>query len=155
MKIIINNEQTNNKELYYEEGFWTGKRTIIYDGVRLTKIKRNLFEYKNGETTEQVEVVGNQIVGITIKMLGKEIEVARKLAWYEIVMAVLVFIPCVLFGAIGGAIGGALGCTNIVIIRNVKKLYMQVIISTMFMIVSLLLSYIIAVLIFKAISPLF
>ena len=155
MKVVVNNEQTNNKELYYEENLWTGKRTIVYDGVTLTKVKRNLFEYKNGETTEQVEVIGNQLLGITIKMLGKEIEVARKLAWYEIVMAVLVFAPCILFGAIGGAIGGALGFTNIVIIRNVKKIYLQIIISIMFMLIGLLMSYVIAVLVLKAISPLF
>ena len=49
MKIVINNEQTKNKELYYEEGFWTGKRTITYNGILLKKIKMNLYEYNDGE----------------------------------------------------------------------------------------------------------
>ena len=49
MKIILNNKQTKNKELYYEENFWTGKKTIKYNGVILTKIKRNLYEYKDGD----------------------------------------------------------------------------------------------------------
>ena len=46
MKVTVNNEQTNFKDLYYEEGFWSGKRNLVYDGVPLTKIKRNIYEYK-------------------------------------------------------------------------------------------------------------
>lgn len=149
MKVIINNEQTKNKELYYEEGFWTGKRTIKYKGTSLTKIKRNLYEYKDGETTENFEIKGNQLTGVTIKMFGNVVEVARKLTWYEIVMSLMVFIPCILFGAIGGAFGGGLGFTNLTIIRNVEKWWLKLIISLQFAIVALLMSYIFAYLILK------
>lgn len=149
MKITINNEQTKNKELYYEENFWTGKKTIKYNGVILTKVKRNLYEYKDGDISEQFEVKGNQLVGITINLFGETIEVARKLTWYEIVMSILVFVPCILFGAIGGAIGGAFGFTNLTIIRNVDKWWLKLIISIQFTIIGLLLSYIFAFLILK------
>ena len=155
MKITINNEQTNNKDLFFEETFWTGKRTIIYDGVELKKIKFNLYEYNDGITTYQFLIKGNQFFGLTITMFGKEVEITRKLFWYEITMAVIVFAPCVLFGAIGGAIGGALGFTNLTIIRNTEKIYLKIIFSGLFMALSLLLSYVIAVLVFKAMSPLF
>lgn len=153
MKITINNEQTNNKVLEFEESFWTGKRSIIYDGVTLTKIKRNLYEYKQDDVVEQFQIKGNQMIGIIINMFGQEVEILRKLTWYEIVMAVLVLAPCVLFGAIGGAIGGALGFTNLVIIRQVDKIYLKVIISIQFMIVGLLLSYIIACMVLKMLMP--
>lgn len=149
MKIILNNEQTKNKELYYEEGFWTGKKTIKYNGISLTKIKRNLYEYKDCENTEQFEVKGNQLIGVTIKMFGNVVEVTRKLTWYEIVMSLMVFIPCILFGAIGGAFGGGLGFTNLTIIRNVEKWWLKLIISLQFAIVALLMSYIFAYLILK------
>lgn len=149
MKIILNNGQTKNKELCYEEGFWTGKRTIAYNGVSLTKIKRNIYEYKDGETLEQFEIKGNQLIGVTIKMFGNDVEVARKLTWYEIVMSLMVFIPCILFGAIGGAFGGGLGFTNLTIIRNVDKWWLKLIISLQFAIIALLLSYIFAYLILK------
>lgn len=149
MKIILNNEQTKNKELYYEEGFWTGKRTIKYNGISLTKIKRNLYKYQDGENTEQFEVKGNQLIGISIKMFGNIVEVTRKLTWYEIVMSLIVFIPCILFGAIGGAFGGGLGFTNLTIIRNVDKWWLKLIISLQFAIVALLMSYIFAYLILK------
>ena len=149
MKAIINNEQTKNNELYYEEGFWTGKRTIKYNGISLTKIKRNMYEYKDGENKNQFEVKGNQLIGVTIKMFGNNVEVARKLTWYEIVMSLMVFIPCILFGAIGGAFGGGLGFTNLTIIRNVDKWWLKLIISLQFAIIGLLISYIFAYLILK------
>ena len=153
MKVTINNEQTNNKVLAFEEGFWTGKRTIIYDGVILTKIKRNIYEYKKDDITEQLIVKGNQLMGITINMFGQTVEIARKLTWYEIVMAILVFAPCILFGAIGGAIGGALGFTNLIIIRQVDKVYVKIILSIQFLVIGLLLSYIIACMILKILIP--
>ena len=163
MKITISNEQTLNKELYYEEDFWTGKRTIKYNGIILLKNNKNLYEYKDGEITEQFEIKGNPLeeqvletvipylknIGITIKMFGNSIEVARKLTWYEIIMSILVFIPCILFGAIGGAFGGAFGFTNIIIIRNIDKWWLKLIISIQFTIISLLLSYIFAFLVLK------
>ena len=149
MKTTINNEQTKNKELYYEEGFWTGKRTITYNGVNLTKIKRNLYEYQDGENTEQFEIKGNQLMGVTITMFGNDVEVTRRLTWYEFVMSIFVFIPCVLFGAIGGAVGGLLGFTNLTIIRNVEKWWVKLIISIEFTAISLLLSYLLAFLVFK------
>lgn len=151
MKVVINNELTNNKELHYEEGFWTGKKTIIYDGVTLTKVKRNLFEYTDGVNTEQFEVKGNQLAGITIKMLGNEVEIARKLRWYEIVLAIVVFAPCVLFGAIGGVIGGLLGFTNLVVIRTIERWWLKLIISVQFTAIGLLASYLIAYLLLNAI----
>ena len=149
MQITINNEQTKNKELYYEENFWTGKKTIKYNGVILTKIKRNLYEYKDGDISEQFEVKGNQLVGISINMLGENIELTRKLTWYEIVMSILVFVPCILFGAIGGLFGGAFGFTNLTIIRNIDKWWLKLIISIQFTVIGLLLSYIFAFLILK------
>ena len=152
MKIIVNNEQTKNKELCYEEGFWTGKRTIKYDGVILTKIKRNLYEYKNGESVEQFEVKGNQFYGITITMFGNNVEIVRRLTWYEIIMSVVVFVPGVLFGAVGGVIGALIGITNLIVIRKVNKWWLQLIISLVFTAVCLVLSYVVALLLLKAIS---
>lgn len=152
MKIIVNNEQTKNKELCYEEGFWTGKRTIKYDGVTLTKIKRNLYEYKNGESVEQFEVKGNQFYGITITMFGNNVEIVRRLTWYEIVMSVVVFVPGILFGAVGGVIGALIGITNLIVIRKVNKWWLQLIISLVFTAVCLVLSYVVALLLLKAIS---
>ncbi len=149
MKVSIKNEQTKNKILEYEENFWTGKKTITYDGKILTKIKRNLYELKTDVNAEKIEVKGNQLIGVTILMFNNQIEICRKLFWHEILLGIIVFIPCVLFGAIGGAIGGALGFTNLTIIKNIDKVLWKIVISVEFAIVSVLLSYLFAVIIFK------
>ena len=66
-------------------------------------------------------------------------------------MSLLVIIPCLFCGAIGGAIGGALGFTNVVTIRQIDKWYLKVIISIQFLAIALLLSYIVACMIFKVV----
>lgn len=152
MKAIINNENTKNKTLIYQEGFWTGKRTISYDGTPLTKVKRNIYEYKKDEVAENFEIKGNQLVGVTINMFGNNVEVSRKLTWYEIVLSVLVFLPCILFGAVGGAVGGVLGFTNVMVIRSINKIWGKIIVSIEFIAISLLLSYVLAVLVFNALT---
>jgi len=158
MKVTINNEQTNNKVLEFEESFWTGKRTIIYDGVVLTKIKRNIYEYRKDDIVEQFVVKGNQLIGVTINMFGQTVEILRKLLWYEIVLSLSIFVSCLIFGIVAknviasafvGGIGGGLAFTNAIIIRQIDKWYLKVIISIQILTISLLLSYIVAGMLFK------
>ncbi|MBQ8522923.1 MAG: hypothetical protein IJ458_04640 [Clostridia bacterium] len=160
MKVTINNEQTNNKVLEFEESFWTGKRTIVYDGVILTKIKRSVYEYKKDDVVEKFTIKGNQLIGITINAFGQTIEVARKLTWYEIVLSLSILVACLTFGIINksviagafvGGIGGGLAFTNAMIVRQIDKWYLKVIISIEILVTALLLSYIVAGMIFKAI----
>ena len=150
MKVVIDNEQTKNKPFTYEESFWTGKKTIHYDGVMLNKVQKNVYEYKKGGAAEKFEIKGNQLIGVNASMFGGNVEILRKLTWYEILLSFLVLIPpCVLFGAIGGLFGGALGFTNIMLIRQIDKVYLKVIISVEFIAVTLLASYVVACMIFK------
>jgi len=149
MKVTINNKLTKNKTLEYEESLWTGKKTITYDGVVLNRIKSGTYEFKKNNIVENFVVKGNQLFGSKIIMFGNEIEIVRKLNWYEILLSILVFIPLIFFGAIGGAFGGALGITNLIIIKQVEKWYFKVIISIQFILIALLLSYILACMILK------
>ena len=153
MKITINNEQTKNKTLEFNVNFWTGKAALIYDGIQLTKIKRNIFEYKLENESFLFEIKGNQLTGINLIMFGNQIEIERKLTWYEIALSILVIIPCFLFGAVGGAIGGGLGFTNMMIIKKINKLHFKILVSVEFCVLGFLLSYIFASLILKIIFP--
>ena len=153
MKITINNEKTLNKTLEYEENFWTGKRTIKYDGINLTKKKYNLYEYKNEDKVEEFKIKGNQLVGASITMFNNEIMLERKLYWYEIDLSVLVFLPCILFGLVGGIFGGLLGATNLVLMKQFDKWYLKDITSVLLLAIGLCLSYIFAVLIFNITFP--
>ncbi len=153
MKIELNNVKTLNKPLEFEENFWTGRRSIKYNGIPLKKIKNSLFEYQDGEKVEQFRIKGNQFIGMIITMFNNEIELERKLTWYEIVLSILVFLPCFLFGLVGGICGGILGFTNLVIIRQLNKWYLKVIVSILFLTIGMLLSYVIAVLVLNIVFP--
>lgn len=155
MKTVINNEKTKNKELYFEENFWTGKKHIIYDGVPLTKIRFNQYEYKTDETVETFLVKENAYSGIVVYMFGEQVEVVRKLVWYELALSLLVFLSCALFGAIGGGIGGFLFCENVILIRKIDKLWLKILISLEIAILGVLLSYILAIMIFRSFTFLF
>ena len=158
MKVTVNNEQTNNKTLEFEESFWTGKRTIIYDGVTLTKIKRNIYEYRKDDIVEQFTIKGNQLIGITVNAFGQTIEVERKLTWHEITLSLAIFTACLILGIVAksvlasafvGGIGGGLAFTNAIIVRQIDKWYLKVIISIEILTIALLLGYIVAGMIFK------
>ncbi len=163
MKIVLNNEKTKNKDLVFYENFWTGKRQISYDGVELTKVAKNLFQYKNGETVEEFEVKGSILYCIVIKMFGQEIELARKFTWWEIALSVLPFVACLIFcfmsvhgsvwlcilsGALCGAFGGVLSYFLTYLLRQVDKIYFKIIFAVLLFFASFLISYIISVLIF-------
>ena len=163
MKIVINNEKTKNKELIYYENFWTGNRKICYDGTMLTKLTKNLFQYNNGEVTERFEIKGNVSYCLILKMFGQEIELVRKLAWWEIMLSVLPFVACLIFcfmsvqgsvlisalnGALCGAFGGGLSYFSSYLMRKVDKIYFKIIFAVLLFLVSLLISYIFSVLIF-------
>lgn len=151
MKITINNEKTLNKTLEYEESFWTSKRVITYDGINLKKLKYGLYEYRDGDIVECFKIEGNQILGIKINMFNNDIVLERSLTWYEIVLSLLVFVPCILFGLVGGIVGGLLGAANLILIRQLEKWYLKVIVSILLLAIGMLLSFIFAVHIFKII----
>ncbi|MBQ9790023.1 MAG: hypothetical protein IJW24_00300 [Clostridia bacterium] len=161
MKITINNEKTKNKNLDYEETFWLGKRTIVYDNTLLTKYKGNLYEYKKDGKGQLFQIKGNQVFGVSINMFDNWVEISRKITWYEVLLALLAFFPAIMFGiwggvwpaAICGGIGGGLFFTSLTIIRNIDKLFVKIIVAIEFMLIALLMFYIITFLIFKTVLP--
>ena len=169
MLITINNEQTKFKDLVYAENIWTGKRTITYDGVTLPKRKRGLYELRQGDQTELVMVKGNQLIGVTVTLFGQQIELLRKTFWYEWVLAIMVFIPAIIFAVLNndgdniglcalaagicGGIGGGLYFVNFYLLKRVNKLYLKIILAVEFTAVCALICYIMSALVCKTLSP--
>lgn len=168
MLIHINNEQTKFKDLVYAENIWTGGRTITYDGVPLSKHKRGVYELKQGEQTELVTVKGNQLIGVTVTLFGQPIELSRQAFWYEWVLAVMAFIPalifavlnkdgniglCILAAGICGGIGGGLFFANFYLLKRVDKLYLKIILAGELTVFCTLICYIISVYLFKTLIP--
>ncbi len=165
----INNEQTKFKDLVYAESFWTGRRTITYDGVPLTKRKRGVYALTPDESSELLTVKGNQLIGVTVTLFGQQIEVLRKVVWYEWVLAILVFIPaivfcglshdggniglCVLAAGICGGIGGGLYFVNFYLLRRQDKIYLKIILTAELLTVCALSCYIITALLCHTFMP--
>ena len=99
----------------YDEGFWTGKKTLTVNGVDAQSISKK--EYMiNGK---KALLKGNYFTGINLYIEGEPVRLSPKPKWYEIFFAIfpLVFLLtwgnsaslCAIFPVVGGAIGGALG----------------------------------------------
>jgi len=145
MKYIINNEKTKNKDFVYQENDWTGKRTLTYDGTPFTMVNRSNFKLENGGEISTVTIKGNSFSGLSVNLFGNDVEVIKKLAWYECVMAILVFAPCCIFGVIGGLCGGVFGMINLFIIRKIKNIYLKIVSSIFFLACGLGASYLFVV----------
>ena len=119
----------------YEEGFWTGKKILTINGVRLTKQKKNVFILDGADGALTFKLSGNMLTGAFATIDGEVIQLIAPLKWYEIVLTV--FIPvfvivwgnslmlCSIFPMIGGAIGGAISgiaaCVNLTLMKKISS----------------------------------
>ena len=133
MKLSVNHAKYGRIE--YEEGFWTGKKILMINGVRLTKQKKNVFVLDSAEGAITCKISGNMLTGAYATIDGEVIPLIAPLSWYEI--ALTVFIPvfviawgsspvlCSIFPIIGGAIGGAISgiaaCVNMILTRKITS----------------------------------
>jgi hypothetical protein len=106
-------------EIAYEEGIWSGKKSISINGVALKSLKKNVFAFGEGENSVQVTVRGGVLTGVALCIQNEEIWIYSKPTWFDWVFAVLPFVLMIVWGnsvrlcsiipVVGGAIGGALG----------------------------------------------
>lgn len=131
MKVTVNGENTRGKELKYEESFWTGKRKFFYDGKELSRRNNKLFVLESEEGAAELKVTGNRFTGVRADsaLFAGTVNITRKLTALEYILAAIVFIPGILFGAIGGLIGGVLGYLNLEMMIRIKKLWLKIVVS--------------------------
>lgn len=127
-------------EIVYEESFWTGKKALAFNGAPLTKVTKNSFRTENGEA---VNLTGNFLTGTNLVFGTETIGLTPRVQWYEIVLSILPFlfimvwgnivslveILPVVSGAIGGAISAVLSLVNLFIIKDIKQIWLKVLIS--------------------------
>lgn len=147
-------------EIAYEEGFWTGKKTLMVNRVVAQKISKKEF-WIDGKAGV---IKGNYAFGATLCIGGENIVLSPKLKWYEILLAVLPIIfvltwgnivaLCKIFpvvgGAIGGAIGGFLSALSPFLMRRVKSPLFRVLIGLGVLIATVLITHLVALLILKS-----
>ena len=87
MKNIIYDAQYGKVE--FNEGFWTGKKELIIDGIKLTKVSKNQYSYVNDDIDTVVLVKGNYISGSELLIGDYKIQLTEKTKWWEFVIAFL------------------------------------------------------------------
>ncbi|MBR2341666.1 MAG: hypothetical protein IKB66_02365 [Clostridia bacterium] len=149
-------------EIAYNESFWTGKKSLTFNGVEAQKIDKKTF--KIGE--KLVDVKGNFTLGVKLLIDGETIEVSPAPKWYETVLAILPIVfaltwgnsvaLCQIFPIMGGAIGGALGALfsmlSLSFMKKEKRVAVKVIIGLAMFAVSVLAGNRIAVAFILALS---
>lgn len=121
----------------YEEGFWTGKKTILFDGIPLVKIKKNIFQLPADPTAEgssplTVTVKGSYIGGITLTVGDEVITLTQKAATSDYVLGILpgaLFFAFIMQGAIGGAIAGMMGFGGVLLMKTRPNMKQKLLIS--------------------------
>ena len=130
-------------EIIYDENFLSGKKQISIGGKTLTKSKRNIYMYKDLNTSLTAVVKGNALFGVKITINnGTEIPMVAAPKWYETMIAICILciglvlgnIPFVVIvpvvgGALGGAISGAMAIIALSIIKPIPKLAMKLLIG--------------------------
>ena len=152
MEYRVKNDLTKDKELIYTENSFSGKKSLIYNGEKLNKVAKNVFEYVEDGTSYKFTLKGNTVMGVTVNMFEKDVQVVEKASPLIWVFTILILIPCFLFGAVGGAVGGLGMVTYIYLARLVPKTWQKILLGLSFMIVCALLSYLVASLLVTAID---
>lgn len=134
MKNIVNHEKFG--EIIFIESYWSGRKEIVINGVKLTKIDKQTYKYRKIESlkdefgqviyneygaplTKEVNKTfnfkGNFIYGATLTCDDEEIVIAPKAKWYEIMLGLIAFIFVIIWGSsvelvsIFPVVGGAIG----------------------------------------------
>lgn len=138
MKVLIDDEVYG--EIFYEESFWTGRKSLTINGVSLLKISKKQFRMSDGSTAT---VSGGFLQGACLNVNGETIRLTPKLKWYEIVLCIwpiiltltwgnipaLCAIVPIVGGAIGGGIGGLFSVLGLYFIRSVEPLWLKIVIA--------------------------
>ena len=143
-------------DIVYTENFWIGKKTLTVNGLAAQQTSKKTFLIDGHQAT----VNGGWFTGATLTIESETIELARKPAWYEVLLAIvpLLFlltwgnVPalCAIFPVIGGAIGGGLGAlagyTSLMFMKKSSSPIARVLIGLGAFVVTVLVAFILAML---------
>lgn len=121
----------------YDESFWTGKKTILFDGIPLQKVSKNTYLLPANPADPESNPVtftvkGNMVGGVTITNGTETITLSQKATATDYILGIL---PAVLFflfilqGAIGGAIAGMMSVGGILLMKTRPNMKQKLLIS--------------------------
>lgn len=140
--------------IVYEEGAWSGKRSLIVNGVRAERISKKVFRVGD----QKAVIKGSTFEGVTLLINGQSIQLSPKSKWYEIALAIIPFlflliwgnVPslCMIFPVVGGALGGALGgacaIVSMILMRKQSSPIMKVVVGVISAVLTILIAFALA-----------
>jgi len=150
MEAIVENSEYG--VIVYNEGFWSGKKSLIINGVPLVKTGKKEYTYNVNDEAHLVTLKGNMMSGVSITIDDKEIKLVEKPVWYVLTLSLVMFIfdivwgnsvaLCKIFPVVGGAIGGLISAAcaigNIICAGRVKKTAHKLLIGFGFLAITIL-----------------
>lgn len=122
MKYLFKLDEKNTLEI--DRSFWLGKVRVFFNGTEVIKqAGEKFFRLKPGRKSEKLlKILGAGIDGVPRAYIdGKRLQLARKLEWYENLVACAPLILVFIGGALGGAIAAVATVFNFSIIRMEKS----------------------------------
>ena len=153
-------------KIVLNESAWTGKKDILINGQPLVKIGKNIYSYTEYDKTYQVYVKGSFLTGLSLIIDGKNIELTKKPAWYEFILAwfplafILIWgnIPSlieifpVISGAIGGLITGVFAIISMLGMKSTKNILFKLLIGFGCIVASIFICFLLALMYLAAIA---
>lgn len=121
----------------YSESFWTGKKTILFDGVALQKVNKTTYQLPaNPADPESAPVTftvkGNFVGGVTISDGSETIALSPKATTSDYVLGILpaaLFFALIIGGALGGALAGMMGIGGVLLMKSRPNMKQKLLIS--------------------------
>lgn len=166
MEQLIKDARLGEKEILYRENIWTGKREIFVNGEPCRKVSRMHYTYLDGEREQSIDVKGNSLSGVKLHIGNEAFTVVSAPKWYEWVLALaaLVFIliwgniPAtvnmfvVAGGALGGLISGIFMVSSMVAMRQIRQVWLKILIGLAFSGLTILVCHYVGVAILGALT---
>ena len=121
----------------YDESFWTGKKTILIDGIPLQKINKTTYQLPadpaNPESAPVTFTVkGSYVGGVTMTDGSETITLSPKASAADYILGILpgaLFFGLIMQGAIGGALAGMMGFGGVLLMKSRPNLKQKLLIS--------------------------
>jgi hypothetical protein len=121
-------DELEKSEIEIQRSLWTGRTLVFVDGDKVSKQKKGgYYEIKSEDgSIKKLKIKGAGFDGIPkVFIEDKEVVLARKLLWYEYLIAGFPLVLVFTGGAIGGLFGALATVYNLRIIRSNMSLLLK------------------------------
>lgn len=128
MQYKFTSKELGKSEIEIHKSFWTGRTLVFVDGNEVSKQKKvGYYELKSDKGDIKRMIIKGAGFDSVPKVFieDKEVVLARKLLWYEYLIAVSPVVLVIAGGVIGGLFGALAAVYNFRIIRSSMSLVLK------------------------------